>query len=626
MHLDVAKNLFSGEGSYYPFELLNDGILVMDNHFQQRFINSAGKKILKNSNGHPDYRNLSQIYPHIWSDHIKSDLESLNSGQDYGFESFSAEDAQWLEHSVTRHGNIFIDRFTDITARKAVFFSIERESHQLRSRFSLLEKLLSTLRQGIFMITRDGKLLLSNQAGKDLLNTIADMNGLKERILSLGTIPLQNFFTEKSQPTVVEYGSPQRTYSIYTTVVKEEVSMPRWVFMVTDITQEREFQSRIEDQQRLASIGLLAAGIAHDFNNILVPIMSYSELGILKTAKDNPLNEYFRNIYQSSERAKKLVQQILAFSRKQILQIEVVNLNRIIENFDHILKSLVGENIQLQYSLTDDLPPISTDVHQLEQIILNLIINARDAMPQGGTICIETSLTRLDRFYVSRKPEMIPGMYIMLSITDTGCGIPPENLQKIFEPFFTTKPRGQGTGLGLSTVHGIVRQHGWHIFVYSEVGKGTTFKIYIPPEHIHPESGEKDTVQKKTSFQGDETILVVEDEQQVLNILRETLLNYGYRLCTASSISQAQKIFQTENIRPDLLITDIILPDGTGDQLEKDMRTSFPNLKVLYISGYSDNVISVRGILQKEYHFLQKPFAASELVRVVRQVLDSKDD
>lgn len=400
------------------------------------------------------------------------------------------------------------------------------------------------------------------------------------------------------------------------------------IFGSRDITDRKRAEAervKLEEQlrqaQKLESIGRLAGGIAHDFNNLLVPMMGYTELGQMKLPADHSVNDYLQKIGLAAERAANLTRQILAFSRRQMLEIQLFDLNGIIIEFREMLHRLIGEDIELQLFLAPNSCQVKADQTQIEQILLNLSVNARDAMPNGGRLIIETDNVHLDEAYAQSHLETQPGNYVMLSISDTGHGIDSKTQKQIFEPFFTTKERGKGTGLGLATVFGIVKQHKGNIWVYSEPGKGTTFKIYLPRAESGTEADEVTTSELPTIY-GTETVLIAEDEPMVRKLVHETLESYGYTVLEAESAAEALEIAAAYNGRIHLLLTDVIMPEMNGRELFEKTKKLRPDLIVLYMSGYTDNVIVHHGVLDRNVNFLQKPFTIRGLAKKIRSVLD----
>ncbi len=403
-----------------------------------------------------------------------------------------------------------------------------------------------------------------------------------------------------------------------------------YVGVITDITEHKQVEEerlRLQEQlyhaQRMESVGRLAGGIAHDFNNILSVILGYGEVGLRKVHPRDPLAVNFQQIVEAARRASALTGQLLAFSRKQTLQPRVLNLNTVVQNLEEMLERLIGEDIALHLHLDPELALVEVDPGQMEQVIMNLVVNARDAMPQGGQLIIETRNVVLDEVYARTHPEAMPGPHVLLAVTDTGCGIEPDLLDKIFEPFFTTKEKGQGTGLGLSTVYGIVRQSGGTIWVYSERGQGTTFKIYLPQTRGAPPVTKEELRPEREPAALGQQVLVVEDEPAVRELLEQILASAGYRVTAVANSGEALLWVEEKGLRPDLLLVDVILPGMDGSALAARLRHSLPDLKVLYMSGYTDNVIAHRGVLDPGTHFIQKPFTLDDLTQKVQEVLRS---
>ena len=389
-----------------------------------------------------------------------------------------------------------------------------------------------------------------------------------------------------------------------------------------DITERKQLEEQIRQIQKMEAIGQLAGGIAHDFNNILVPISLYTEMALRKLSPDEKLYANLQVIREAAGRAADLTRQILAFSRRQVLNMHVLNLNAIVEDFQKMLQRLIGENITLETFLEPDLYPVRADKAQIEQVLLNLAVNARDAMPAGGKLTLETDNIYLDEAYISQHADtLLPGYYVMLTVSDTGHGMDTATQQRIFEPFFTTKAPGKGTGLGLATVFGIVKQHEGNIYVYSETDKGTTFKIYLPRVKGTVETFDA-TITPPVTLRGTETILVFEDDVVVRKLIGETLTGHGYHVIEAQNIEEGLQYAATHKDPIHLLLTDVIMPEMNGQELYQNIATLFPAIKVLYISGYTDNVVVHHGILEAGINFLQKPFTIDNLTQKVRQVLD----
>ncbi len=394
---------------------------------------------------------------------------------------------------------------------------------------------------------------------------------------------------------------------------------------VTDKKKAEEEKEKLENQlrqsQKMEAVGRLAGGIAHDFNNILTGIGGYAEMILDSLAKEDPLYSEVSEIEKAAQRASKLTQQLLGFSRKQVISPIVANLNDLIESSRKMLARIIEEDVELEYVPGEDLNNVKVDPHQLDQILVNLAVNARDAMPGGGALVIETKNVTLDRDYTRKYPWIVPGNYVMLAVSDTGVGIPQESLKHIFEPFYTTKDKGKGTGLGLSTVYGIVKQNNGFINVYSEEGIGSTFKIYLP--RIEKEVEAQVLRSKEATLSGHETVVVVEDEQMVRTLAARVLGMQGYQVRDFEQGVDAVEFCNNFEGDIHLLLTDVIMPGMTGKEVYDRVNLKRPNTKVLYMSGYTENVIAHHGVLHDGMNFIQKPFSVENLVKKVREILDA---
>jgi PAS domain S-box-containing protein len=386
----------------------------------------------------------------------------------------------------------------------------------------------------------------------------------------------------------------------------------------TDVTGPRRVEEQLRHAQKLESVGLLAGGIAHDFNNLLTVINGYCEMLLSDVPADSPLVEGLAEIRGAGERAAGLTQQLLAFSRKQVVQPAALNLNLVVADIEKMLRRLIGEHIEVVAHLSPTLSNVVADAGQVQQIIVNLAVNARDAMPQGGTLLIETADIDFDEGYVGSHPEVQTGPYVMLAVTDTGTGIAPEVKARIFEPFFTTKPKGAGTGLGLATVYGMVRQSGGWIWVYSEPGKGTTFKLYFPRSGAPLRHVE---VVAQSDLRGSETILVVEDQADVRGLAVAALGRYGYHVLAAANGAEAIAAMNASQSKIDLLLTDMVMPGIPGKELARQLTEIQPGLHVIFTSGYTETAIVGQNILDPETAYIQKPYTPLILADKVRGVL-----
>lgn len=390
--------------------------------------------------------------------------------------------------------------------------------------------------------------------------------------------------------------------------------------LASDVTQRNNLQSQLLQSQKMESVGLLAGGVAHDFNNLLGIVIGSAEMLQWDLPKESPLREYTVDVLKAAHRAADLTRQLLAFGRQQVLQPKVLMLNSLVLEFEKMLRRIIPENIEIRTALTS-VGTVRADAGQIEQVIMNLVVNARDAMPSGGRLAIETGDVELDDQYARQHAGVKPGHYVMLAVSDTGHGMTPEVQARIFDPFYTTKERGKGTGLGLGSVHGIVKQSGGSIYVYSEPGRGTTFKIYLPNAGVEVETF--DSVSSPEMPRGSETILVAEDEAGLRSIVSELLSGLGYTVLLAEHGADALRVSEAYGGPIHLLVTDVIMPGIGGRELATRLAPSRPTLNVLYLSGYTDDSIIVQGVLASEMAFLQKPFAGADLARKVREVLET---
>jgi PAS domain S-box-containing protein len=390
--------------------------------------------------------------------------------------------------------------------------------------------------------------------------------------------------------------------------------------MITDISERKKLEEQLRQSQKMEAIGQLAGGVAHDFNNLLTIINGFSEMVAMKLRSDDPNRKMLQEVTKAGERAASLTRQLLAFSRKQVLEPRVLDLNAVVTDIEKMLQRLIGEDMVMTTVLAPGLRQVNVDPGQIEQIVMNLAVNARDAMPTGGKLTIETKNVDLDETYNASRPEVIPGRYVMLAVSDTGCGMTPEIQAHIFEPFFTTKGPGKGTGLGLATVYGIVKQSGGFIYLYSEPGRGTAFKIYLPA--VEKRESEKSLHGVKLMPHGTETILLVEDEDAVRAVSRFALQTFGYNVLEANRPTEAIRLCEQHQGPIALLVTDIVMPGMGGRALTERISELRPGIKVLYVSGYTDDAVVRHGVLQADVAFLQKPFTPTSLANKVRQVLD----
>ena len=501
-----------------------------------------------------------------------------------------------------------------------------------RERAQQVQQILNTVQEGIVLLGSDLRATTANSAGRKYLETLAGawqgeaLNRLGGRLLAelLSPPPVGGWHT------IEVAGPPQQFFELAAQPVGGEAERSGWVLVLRDVTEERQIEEQMRQQDRLAAIGQLAGGVAHDFNNLLTAIEGYSELALSGLASDDPqdwpsgreMRADLGEVVKAAERAAGLTRQLLAFSRKQVLQPRVMSLNTVIAGFEKMLHRLLGEDIALVTFLAPELGRVEADRGQMEQVIMNLAVNARDAMPGGGQLTLETANVTLDEAYARTHIEVKPGPYVMLAVSDTGIGMGEKVQAHVFEPFFTTKEKDKGTGLGLSVVHGIVKQSGGHIAVYSEPGVGTTFKVYLPRLERETEVAEQARA-SRVPLGGTETILVAEDEETVRALACRVLREHGYTVLEFGHPEDALRLASGHEGPIHLLLTDVVMPGMSRRELAERLSPSHPGVAVLYISGYTDNAIVHHGVLDAGTPFLQKPFNALTLTRKVREVLDA---
>lgn len=512
-------------------------------------------------------------------------------------------------------------------------------SHEIKEARRHLQEILDHVPAHIYMKNAEGRYIMINRHFEDMFKVSnsavkgktdydlfpreqADAFLINDRKMLSARQPLS--FEEFA----ISNGENRVYYSVKFPLFHADSMLFALCGISTDISEikkaeenQRQLQNQLAQTQKMESIGTLAGGIAHDINNILTPIMGYTELALLAIGDENPAARDLKIVLESAIRGSDLTRQILAFSRKQILEIKVLNLNHEVLSIERMLKRIIGKDVSIILALDDAISPIKGDSTQLQQIILNLIVNARDAMPQGGYVTIETSNIELDNTEVWLIRKIPPGRYVMLSITDTGRGMDKETAGRIFEPFFTTKEIGKGTGLGLSIVYGIVKQHGGEINVYSEIGRGTTFQIYLPCADGETETAAK--IDRENSSGGNETILLVEDNKQVNELVQRILRSEGYTVFAASDGTEALEIASEHGKEIDLLFTDVVMSGLKGQEIYEKLKCLQPGIKVLYMSGYPGSSGVLKDIFYKEERILRKPFTIKLLTTSVRDALNS---
>jgi nitrogen-specific signal transduction histidine kinase/CheY-like chemotaxis protein len=386
--------------------------------------------------------------------------------------------------------------------------------------------------------------------------------------------------------------------------------------------EHKKVEAQFRQAQKMEAVGRLAGGVAHDFNNMLGVILGFTDLAITKLPADHPIQMYLDEVKSAAQRSADITRQLLGFARKQTIAPKVLDLNDTIESMLKMLRRLIGEDIDLLWNPANDLWPVKMDPAQIDQVLANLMVNARDAIAGVGKITIETDKVEFDEHYCEAHVGFVPGRYVQLAVSDDGCGMDKETLAQLFEPFFTTKDVGEGTGLGLATIYGIVKQNNGFINVYSEPGQGTTFKIYLPRQEPQEDATEQPRQPAEVPT-GTETVLLVEDEKSLLKFARMLLEELGYTVLAAGGPREAIQLAKEYTNEIHLLMTDVVMPEMSGRDLWEQLKTPKPDLKCLFMSGYTADVITHRGVLDESLHFLQKPFSRENLATKIREAIAS---
>ncbi|HEV8240835.1 MAG TPA: ATP-binding protein [Thermoanaerobaculia bacterium] len=506
----------------------------------------------------------------------------------------------------------------------------------LQGRPEMAEALVRSSLDGIISIDRSGRVRVWNPAMEQLSGLVgatcvgAPLESVLER---LGAPDLLPYFRRALAGEKV--AAPRRHLARpdggeltleghYAPVLDAGGTIGGALCVVRDVSAQEQLEEQLLQAQKIEAVGQLAGGVAHDFNNLLTVILGYCELAELRVEESSGVRGDLGEIRRAAARAAALTRQLLAFSRKQVLQPEVVSPNDEVRELEQMLRRLIAENVELSTSLAPDAGRVLVDRNQLHQVLVNLLVNARDAMPGGGRLLIETRNRELDDAYAQVHPGARPGSYVMIAVSDTGTGMDESVRSRIFEPFFTTKERGKGTGLGLSMVYGVVKQSGGYIWVYSEPGHGTTFKLFLPRVDTAAEARQA-PAPSRDALEGGEAVLVAEDEEVVRGLVVRLLELRGYRVVEAdrgeTALAAAAATSDLE-----LLITDVVMPDMSGRELADRLRRLRPGLKVLFVSGYTDESIANHGVLDPGVELLEKPFTADVLARRVRAILDGADE
>jgi PAS domain S-box-containing protein len=579
---------------------------------------------------------ISDIRPADDVARLAEDVANAPAGlQSSGEWKHILRDGRIIDVEVVSHTLEFADRparlvaVHDITERKRTEEALRQAEQKYRHIFE--EAIV-----GIFQSTPQGRFTSANASMARMLgydspeDLIASITDIQQQLYvdAARRDEFKRLLEEQGerkglQLEVYRKDRSRMWLSMNVRAVREAGMVVRYEGTFEDISERKLLEEQFRQAQKMEAVGRLAGGVAHDFNNALGVITGYSDLLQMRLPPDDQLRKYAQEIAKAGHRAASLTRQLLAFSRKQVIQPVVLDLNAVVNDMGKMLQRLIGEDINIKFSRSGDLASIKADPGQVEQVLMNLAVNARDAMPQGGKVFIETANAELDHSYTRQHAYVKPGRYVSLSFSDTGCGMDKETQAHIFEPFFTTKEAGKGTGLGLSTVYGIVKQNGGYVWVYSEPGKGTTFKIYFPRSDEAQKAADAAETSPAMSS-GSETVLLVEDEEPLRQLARTCLETGGYTVLCAPD---AKSAIEVARLHPDaihLLLTDVIMPGLSGHDLAKIMSALRPDIKILYMSGYTNDLIAQYGVLDSETLLLEKPFTLYSLLNKVDLALHGR--
>ncbi|MFP4053246.1 MAG: PAS domain S-box protein [Phycisphaerae bacterium] len=614
-------------------ESVSDGFFALDQELKVTYFNRAAERLLGRPAEEVVGRELFEAFPEARGSVFEQEYRrALWQAQPLWFEThfLNPPYANWYEvHVYPYAGGL------------SVFFQVTTERREAQQKLQASEQHLRTIVRNMPVLLdafdAEGRIIAWNREAERVTGYCAEeMVGRKDGLEVL--YPDDDYRTQMLQEieraggsfrgrewTLTARDGTKRHVLWWNT--SAQFPIPGWDTWAVgvDVTEQRSaaseksnLEAQLRQAQKMEVIGRLAGGVAHDFNNLLSPILGYSELGQNLAAGSEPLGSYFQEIKKAAQRSRDLTRQLLAFGRKQMLHLVNIELGEDIRSLRSVLRSVVREDVQIEYHLSERPASVLADPQQVQQILMNLVINAQDAMPEGGKITIETDRVSLDQEYAREHPGIEPGEYGILMVTDNGHGMDSDTLSHIFEPFFTTKPSEQGTGLGLATVYGIIKQHGGEIWVYSEPGQGTTFKVYLPLVESD-QAPRRETPFIRASKASGETILVVEDEQVVRRLAADVLQRSGYRVITAADPREAIEKFGDDGV--DLLLTDVVMPGMNGKQLYQALNERDPSLRVVYMSGYTGNAIAHHGVLDRGVRFLAKPFTVDSLLSKVAEAI-----
>ena len=614
-------------------EMSPDAVFLADGEGRYLYVNDAACRISGYTRAQLIGRSLTAI---LWDGDSGPALDHLARAQtqgratgEYAFRHGSGEERWWRVDAFRIGDDRLVGVVRDVTASRRIAAELERERVRLAraqevARVGWWEFDLATHRVTAAPMTSE---IYGLDQDREL--TIAEVQ----------TIPLPAYRPGLDQALrdLVERGVPyEQEFEIrrprdgavraIASLAEYDREQHRVFGILQDVTHLRhteqalrESEAQLRQAQKMEAVGRLAGGVAHDFNNLLTPILGFAELVQQGLPADDPHQQDLTTVVRAAERARDLTAQLLAFGRKQLLEMRTLDLNAVIRESEPMLRRLLREDIVLTVDLADRLGAIEADLSQIHNVLVNLVVNAADAMPGGGRLTIETADVELDAHYADAHPGSLPGPHVMLAVSDSGEGMAPETLAMIFEPFFTTKGVEQGTGLGLATVHGIVKQHRGSIYAYSEVGRGAVFKVYLP--RVEATAEDQPAPAPERDLAGNERILVVEDDDAVRSLARTVLENAGYRVVAMDDPVAAAELATTAD-PCDLLLTDVVMPGMNGAELHRRLAAHWPGLPVLFTSGYTANVIAHHGILHDGVEFLPKPFTPRGLLARVREVLD----